>query len=378
MAIAKIAPPLAGIRGTVGGLTYSANKSGPYVKLWAKGSNPRTPKQSQQRANIAQWPQEWRDLTAGERLLWNIFAALPAQDLVNSLGETYSASGFNWFTKCNSRLDRIGRGAITATPTQARPAAPTVDDFRVDCAGTESNIATGGVATSSTEAPTGAPAKAFDDDLSAGDAWNTLPPATTGWIQYVLPAAENIKRYRMYMVTNVGVLNRAPVDWTFQVWTGGAWQTIHTVTGETPVQDTWFDYDIINPYTETTYRWNVTQNNGSGTNLRINELEMYLGDEGRSVIFYPEDEFVDAPDWDLVLHVAQGATEGRQVWYPNYFETLLDTTPDATHEHIQSELEEVFGTIQPARSWFARLYRQTQEGIRSAAGTFATVTQPCP
>ena len=129
MSIIKFAAPIAGARGTIGGLIFSANKSGPYVKAWAKGSDPLSPKQSVQRGQLAQMPALWAALSDAQRLAWDVFAALPAQDLTNSLGETYSISGFGWFCKINIRLIVIGRAARQAVPVQARPAAPTITDL---------------------------------------------------------------------------------------------------------------------------------------------------------------------------------------------------------------------------------------------------------
>ena len=129
MAIIKLGIMVVGIRGTVGGGTFSANKSGPYVKAWSRGSNPRTDFQTIQRATIAAMPQLWRDLTPAEKTAWDVWALLAAQDRINRLGEIFSASGFNWFTIINTRLLNIGRPTRTAVPTQSRPSAPTISSL---------------------------------------------------------------------------------------------------------------------------------------------------------------------------------------------------------------------------------------------------------
>ena len=131
MAIIKLGATVVGIRGTVGGLTFSANKSGPLVRAWSKGSNPRTSFQTGQRSTIATIPALWTALTPAEQAAWDTFAALPAQDRTNRLGETFSASGFNWFTLINTRLLNIGRASRTAVPTQAVPAAPTISSLQL-------------------------------------------------------------------------------------------------------------------------------------------------------------------------------------------------------------------------------------------------------
>ena len=126
MAIIKLGVTVVGIRGTIGGMMFSANKSGPYARAWSKGANPRTPIQSAQRSTLGAIPSLWRALTPGERTAWDVFADLPAQERTNSLGETFFASGFNWFTIINTRLINIGRSPRTAVPVQSRPTAPTL------------------------------------------------------------------------------------------------------------------------------------------------------------------------------------------------------------------------------------------------------------
>ena len=129
MAIVKFGVTVVGVRGTVGGLTFSENKAGPFVKQWAKGSNPKTQLQTSQRSLLAQMPSAWRDLSNAERAAWDTFAALPAQDLINPLGETYSISGFGWFAKINIRLLAVGRPIRDPVPVQARPSAPAITDL---------------------------------------------------------------------------------------------------------------------------------------------------------------------------------------------------------------------------------------------------------
>lgn len=131
MAIIKVQAPVAGIRGTIGGITYSANKAGPYAKAWSRGSNPKTDFQTAQRRTLSTIPALWNALNGAEQLAWDTFAALPAQDRTNPLGETFSASGYNWFTICNTRLINMGRPPITATPIIARPASPTISTLQL-------------------------------------------------------------------------------------------------------------------------------------------------------------------------------------------------------------------------------------------------------
>jgi len=372
MAITKIGPPLAGIRGTLGGVIYSANKSGPYARAWAPPSNPRTSKQTTERSFLGEMSTAWRNLSDAQRTAWDTFAALGAQELFNSLGESYYASGFNWFTKCNVRLLRLGRAIISAVPTQARPAAPDIDDFRVCLAGTDEDQCEGGVADASDEEVDLEAENAFDNSTADDDRWQTTEFVTTGWLSYEFAAPRNIKRYRIWPLSVA--LETSPEDWEFQVWIVAEWVPIHAVTGEAYASSKWYDYYCPNPYAKTKYRINITANQGHASRLSIVEMEMYLADVDGSVICYPENEFDDSPNYDLVLHISQGQTIGKQVQYPGFMEILVTKTPGRWFEVFQDEIESVFGTIIGYRSWFCKLYRQTQEGLRSAPSAERTIT----
>ena len=372
MAIVKIGAPLAGIRGTLGGITYSENGASVYAKQWSKPSNPRTPKQTRERSYLSSIPALWAALTDVQRAAWRTFAADPAQELTNSLGETYYASGYNWFTKCNVRLLRLSLSTISAVPTQARPAAPVVTEFRVCETGTESNLCTGGTASASSFTVGYPPAEAFDGILTGSNTWITAAGQTTGWLEYDLSVAANVKHYRIWAGTTPS--GRHPKDWTFEVYTSGAWQVIHTVTNCVFIASEWMDFYIVNPYAETKYRMNISANNGDGTYLQINELEFYAGDVGASVIIYPEDEFDASPDYDLVSHVAQGLSPALLEQYPGYYEVAVNSAPNRWAQPIQDALEDIFGVIQMSRSWHLDFYRQTIEGLRSARQTARTIT----
>lgn len=370
MAIIKLAAPIAGIRGTVGGLTYSANGSSLFVKAWAKGANPRTGKQTNQQSFLSQMPGLWALLSDAERAAWRTFAADPAQELTNSLGETYFASGFNWFAKCNIRLLRVSRSTITAIPTQARPAAPAITDFHVTVGGLNPDVAVGGVASASTETPTLEAPNAFDDNPLTR--WQTIAPNTTGWLQYVLTSSLVIRQYSIYMDQ---LVTRAPMDWTFErLDPGPTWVPVDTQTGITFVGGVQQNFHALNETASDTYRINITANGGHGTLLAIFEMQYFVGESEASLINYPKDEFVNSPDFDLILKISQGQTPARNVMYPGFREILATQTPGQMFTEFQSELESAFGTIQENRSWFARLYRQTQEGIRSAPQSAKTVT----
>lgn len=131
MAIVALAAPVSGLRGKIGGIVYSANKSGPYVKAWAKGSNPKTASQSGHRAVIARFAQSWGLLTGVQQQTWIDYAALPAQDKTNSLGEPYSASGFNWYVAINTNLLNAAGTPRDIAPVGVAPVAPQLSFIRI-------------------------------------------------------------------------------------------------------------------------------------------------------------------------------------------------------------------------------------------------------
>lgn len=130
MAIIVFGELVTGVRGTLGGTVYSANASGPYVTQWRKPTNPRTEIQTEQRERYARKPFEWRSLTAGQRTDWATFAADPAQEQTNSLGESYYLSGYHWFVKCNTRLEWQTLPPIQDAPVDPRPAQPSITYYR--------------------------------------------------------------------------------------------------------------------------------------------------------------------------------------------------------------------------------------------------------
>lgn len=130
MAKILLGPTVIGIRGTVAGITFSENGGGPYARGWHKPPNKRTTGQETARANLTSWAQSWRSLTSTQKASWDTYAALPAQQLTDSLGQPYYASGFNWYITTQTNLAKIGAAATTTAPAGARPviaAAPSLE-----------------------------------------------------------------------------------------------------------------------------------------------------------------------------------------------------------------------------------------------------------
>ncbi len=372
MAIVKFAAPISGLRGTVGGLIYSANGSGPYVKAYAKPPNPRTPLQTRQRANLGSLPAGWQALTPTQKTDWNTFAALPAQDLINALGETYSISGWLWYVKTNLRLDRTGQTRNVTEPTQARPAAPTISAFRVTEAGADPTLTVGGTPVASTFQAGFPAANAFDGITTSGNAWRTANGNVTGFIQYIFPAAITPLKYRIFGRDANATQN--PKDWTFEFFNGVTFTVVQTVTNASFPIGSFLDFFLPTPTLATIWQVNISLNNGNATTVGLAELEITAAVADGSCIVYPDGEFDSSPDFSLVDHCAMGNTIGRQVQFPGFYEQLATSSPGRVSESLQAPLTTTFGEIQPNRSWFTELSRQTSQGIRSAASTARTET----
>lgn len=134
--IIKFGVAVVGARGTAGGLTFSANAFGPYAKTWSRSANQRTTAQSTQRGILGSFAKGWDALTGPQRNGWIAYSRDPAQDLINSLGETYSASGFNWYVRINTHLTIAGAAARDVAPTLTRPLAPIIQLVQMRVGGT--------------------------------------------------------------------------------------------------------------------------------------------------------------------------------------------------------------------------------------------------
>ena len=123
MAITQLGVIVTGVRGTIGGITFSANKSGTHAKIKSKPSNPMTVKQVEQRGYLSTMGSLWRSLSTAQQEDWNTFAATPPETDYNSLGEVYLLSGFGWFCRICLRRLRTGQAQSLLAPANV-PVSP--------------------------------------------------------------------------------------------------------------------------------------------------------------------------------------------------------------------------------------------------------------
>jgi len=126
MAIIKLGATVIGIRGTLGGITYSANRAGVYAKSWARPPRVRTQQQNLPNAQLSTVSQAWKTITAAQRTAWNTWAAVTAPARYNSLGVQIFLSGHQWFCAMNTIRLQAGQVILAPAPVLAQPAAPTI------------------------------------------------------------------------------------------------------------------------------------------------------------------------------------------------------------------------------------------------------------
>lgn len=125
MALCKFGPTVVGLRGTIGGLTFSASKSGPYVKSWSRGSTHQGPVQDLVRGQLASMGSLWSALSDGERAAWDAFAAAPNELDYDPFGDLYSLSGYAWYVRAAIRRALVGLPVSSTPPSGAAATAVT-------------------------------------------------------------------------------------------------------------------------------------------------------------------------------------------------------------------------------------------------------------
>lgn len=101
--------------GSIGGVTFLKNASGPIAKLRSNPPVNPSPDQSTHQTRMAMLVALWPTLSQGEKDSWNTIAA--AHDKTTPWGETKTLSGYQWFLSTN-----LIRLKITATTQKTAPA----------------------------------------------------------------------------------------------------------------------------------------------------------------------------------------------------------------------------------------------------------------
>jgi hypothetical protein len=103
MAIIKCGPIVASIRGSIGGVTFSQSRAGPFARGRHKPADTTTNRRDTYRSQMAYIWTCWKNIaTQGERDAWETLGQ--ATTFYNALGEHYHPTGYNLFLRSNAIL----------------------------------------------------------------------------------------------------------------------------------------------------------------------------------------------------------------------------------------------------------------------------------
>lgn len=102
--------------GSIGGLTFSRNRGGKYIRSRATPINPNTPFQQAVRGFMSQLTSLWNDtLTVVQRAAWDLYAEnVP---LLNPLGEPRNVGGLGMYVRSNVNRLQAALPRVDAAPT---------------------------------------------------------------------------------------------------------------------------------------------------------------------------------------------------------------------------------------------------------------------
>jgi len=124
MSLVKFGGGITEMLGSLGGTTFSKNKSGAFARVRKKPRFPRAQAQAQTAAALSTYTKLWSDkLTDAQRACWVALAA--TLTWTNRLGDSYSPSGSNIYVRSNTLLALAERVAVTAAPAWYDIAIPT-------------------------------------------------------------------------------------------------------------------------------------------------------------------------------------------------------------------------------------------------------------
>lgn len=107
--------------GSVAGTTYSHNRFGAYIRNRAIPVNPNTSSQGDVRTRFSTVASAWRSLTGSQQNAWK--SAAEGVTFFDSLGQSYSPSGFGLYTSINNYRLQLGAALVSIPPPNDTPAA---------------------------------------------------------------------------------------------------------------------------------------------------------------------------------------------------------------------------------------------------------------
>ena len=107
--------------GSIAGVTSSRNRFGQYKRTRATPVNPRSSAQGLVRARMSANAASWRTLTAAQRAGWNDLGLSMVRK--DSLGQSYTLTGFQTYCSVNNNLVMCGQAVISAATGLVTPSA---------------------------------------------------------------------------------------------------------------------------------------------------------------------------------------------------------------------------------------------------------------
>ena len=133
MALVKLGPLVAEIRGSIGGTTFARNRGGAYARNRSVPLNPSSTRQQAVRAVFADLSVVWSNtLTQAQRDAWDNYA--DQVPLINALGESRKVSGLNMYQRANTLLLDTGGTRVDTAPTQFTVGPTITPTFTVSAA----------------------------------------------------------------------------------------------------------------------------------------------------------------------------------------------------------------------------------------------------
>jgi hypothetical protein len=103
------------VSGKIGGLVFSHNAGGAYVRTLAIPTNPNSPQQQAVRNAVASLTNNWNNLlTPAQRVEWEVYA--DNVKLTNRIGEQVNVSGLAMFVRSNVARIQFGQAIVLDGP----------------------------------------------------------------------------------------------------------------------------------------------------------------------------------------------------------------------------------------------------------------------
>ena len=140
MALIKLGPLVADIRGSIGGTVFARNRGGAYARNRTTPLNPQSAAQVAVRAAFGVLSNNWTTvLTQDERDAWDAWAG--QVPVPNAFGEDRFLSGINAYVAGNSLLSQAGAPLVTNAPTVFAKGPTVVGEYLI-ASGTDTGILT--------------------------------------------------------------------------------------------------------------------------------------------------------------------------------------------------------------------------------------------